>query len=1002
MLRNKLICITATLSMAMCQPLSASQDPGLTPYEPIIQTLPDHTAGTVSNRMSLDGKWQAKVLPKGRWHTVNVPGELAMQGISVEHGQTVTYRRKFTVPADFAGKRTIIRFNGTYSYATLRINGRQVRTHRGGFTRWDTDITPYITPGRTNTVELDLTDPVEEISYASGYAHHPIAGILRDVVVFSRPEHFFTDLRIDAELDSTYRDGTIKISLDTDFDATPTADGITAEVKYDGKTVATRRFALKKGANDLTLPVGNPAKWDAEHPNLYDITLRLTHNGNETACVSKQAGFRKIEIDGNRMLVNGKPVKLRGACRHDIHPTLGRSTDRRTDSIDATLFKEANMNFVRTSHYPPSEDFLEFCDRLGIYVESETAVCFVDTHRQKNYAPGASQNDPAHTAQYIGQLAEMAKNFQSHPSILFWSIGNESKYGENFQKSYDWIKSYDPTRPAIFSYPGSVPPDRKPIYDLASMHYQDVNGNLWQWGVESRGYQVKGYPVVFDEWAHPACYTYQTLRNDPGIREFWGKSLDMMWDGVYNTPGALGGAIWGYIDEIFFLPEPKEGTAYWKEFAHTAKPEGFRGNCVGYGEWGIVDIYRRKKPEFWATKKAYSPVRIETPRRINAASGTDLLLDVYNRFDHTDLAETKAIVGHRGEKSFITMPHAAPHQRAALRIPARDWQAGDSLTVDIADGSGSIIDRYVFTIGPKTPMTTEAKSDRTPLQVTDSAGYAVVGNSTVRVPFSTSTGLITGATVNGDTVITEGPYLNAYINYNHLTGAEVRKISNHLTISPADWHKTSFSTRRLPSGDVVAEIAGTYKDIKVRFQIAITPDGNITTAYTADGMPDGYLRETGISFSLPDSFQRLRWQREGYWDNYPADAMSGNTGDAALYDRQAHVYGQRPPHDDWASDTKNFYYWADKGTNANRPLTMRAKSMKENIERYTLVNPSGTSLTVYAPDADVACRLDKPDGRQLTLYADNRWDYPEIAWGNYCKAASPLPFHGQITLQLKP
>ncbi|MDE5719209.1 MAG: beta-galactosidase, partial [Paramuribaculum sp.] len=274
--------------------------------------------------------------------------------------------------------------------------------------------------------------------------------------------------------------------------------------------------------------------------------------------------------------------------------------------------------------------------------------------------------------------------------------------------------------------------------------------------------------------------------------------------------------------------------------------------------------------------------------------------------------------------------------------------------------------------------------------------------STVRVPFSTSTGLITGATVNGDTVIIEGPYLDAYINYNHLTGAEVRKISNHLTISPADWHKTSFSTRRLPSGDVVAEIAGTYKDIKVRFQIAITPDGNITTAYTADGMPDGYLRETGISFSLPESFQRLRWQREGYWDNYPADAMSGNTGDAPLYDRQAHVYGQRPPHDDWASDTRNFYYWADKGTNADRPLTMRAKSMKENIERYTLVNPSGTSLTVYAPDADVACRLDKPDGRQLTLYADNRWDYPEIAWGNYCKAASPLPFHGQITLQLKP
>ena len=503
------------------------------------------------------------------------------------------------------------------------------------------------------------------------------------------------------------------------------------------------------------------------------------------------------------MLVNGMPVKLRGACRHDIHPTLGRSTDRANDSIDAILFKEANMNFVRTSHYPPTEDFLEFCDRYGIYVESESAVCFVDTHRQRNYAPGASQDDTTHTAQYLGQLSEMVKNFQSHPSILFWSIGNESKYGDNFQKSYDWVKSYDTTRPAIFSYPGSVPADRKPIYDIASMHYNDVNGNLWQWGVESRGFEVKGYPTIFDEWAHPACYTYATLQHDPGIREFWGKSLDMMWDGVYRTPGALGGAIWGYVDEIFFLPKPKEGTPYWKEFAHTAKPEGFRGDCVGYGEWGIVDVYRRKKPEFWATKKAYSPVKIESPRRISIAPGTDLLLDVYNRFDHTDLAETKAIVSHRGDKSVMTMPQAAPHQRAALRLPARsvgyvDWQPGDSLTVDIADGSGSIIDSYVFTIGHKTSKVSIASTGIAPLHMTDSAGYVVVGNSTIRVPFSTSTGLITGATVNGDTVIAAGPYLNAYINYNHLTGAEVRKISDHLTISPADSSPQATSWQRSP------------------------------------------------------------------------------------------------------------------------------------------------------------------------------------------------------------
>lgn len=1000
MLWNKLLCIAAIAATAGYTALASEHQPSA--YETAVYTMPDHTAGTAVNRISLDGRWEAKTSPKGKWHKVTVPGELAMQGLAVNHDTPVTYRRGFTVPADFAGKKLILRFNGAYSYATLMINGKEVRQHRGGFTRWETDVTPYIKPGKSNEIGLTLIDPVEEISYASGYAHHPVAGILRSVTLYAQPKNFFKDLRIDAMLDTTYTDGELLISMDCD-NAIESDDQLAAVLTAPaGNLVAKNRFNLHPGINRISIPVKKPLKWDAEHPRLYTVDLRVLHDGKETADLTKKVGFRKIEIKGSRMLVNGMPVKLRGACRHDIHPTLGRSTDRANDSIDAILFKEANMNFVRTSHYPPTEDFLEFCDRYGIYVESESAVCFVDTHRQRNYAPGASQDDTTHTAQYLGQLSEMVKNFQSHPSILFWSIGNESKYGDNFQKSYDWVKSYDTTRPAIFSYPGSVPADRKPIYDIASMHYNDVNGNLWQWGVESRGFEVKGYPTIFDEWAHPACYTYATLQHDPGIREFWGKSLDMMWDGVYRTPGALGGAIWGYVDEIFFLPKPKEGTPYWKEFAHTAKPEGFRGDCVGYGEWGIVDVYRRKKPEFWATKKAYSPVKIESPRRISIAPGTDLLLDVYNRFDHTDLAETKAIVSHRGDKSVMTMPQAAPHQRAALRLPARDWQPGDSLTVDIADGSGSIIDSYVFTIGHKTSKVSIASTGIAPLHMTDSAGYVVVGNSTIRVPFSTSTGLITGATVNGDTVIAAGPYLNAYINYNHLTGAEVRKISDHLTISPADWQKTSFTTRQLPSGDVVAEIAGTYKDIKVIFQIVITPRGEITTAYTADGIPDGYLRETGISFSLPDSFQRLQWLREGYWDNYPADAMSGNTGDAALYDSKPHVYGQRPPHDDWASDTKNFYYWADKGTDADRPLTMRAKAMKENIEHYTLVNPSGTTLTVCAPDADVACRLDKPDGRQLTLYADNKWDYPEIAWGNYCKVISPLPFHGQITLQLKP
>lgn len=969
------------------------------PYSVKSYVIPEKVTGLQSHTLDLNGKWDFKFSPSDKWTKINVPGEIAMQGYGVPHDQTVTYRRNIDIPASFAGHKVILRFDGTYSYATLIVNGTTVREHRGGFSRWETDVTRFVHPGKKNVIELRLVDPVEDISYASGYAHHPVCGILRDVTLYAVPRDYISNLKIETALDSMYRNADLKIAYD--YEGKTPAQLAVSLVSPKGARVAAGTFTVDPGANQIVIPVADPMKWDAEHPNLYRVDLELIKSGKAEASITKNIGFRDIKIVKDRMLVNGVPVKLRGACRHDIHPELGRATTRATDSIDAVLFKEANMNFVRTSHYPPTERFLEFCDRYGIYVECETGVCFVDTYRQNNYAPGNSQNDSTFTAQYIGQLEEMVKSYQPHPSILFWSIGNESVYGTNFQLSHDFVRDYDTTRPIIFSYPGSQPADSKPIYDILSMHYQDVNGNLWQWGKQTSGFQGEGIPALFDEWAHPACYTYATLREDPNIREFWGKSIDMMWDGVYNAPGALGGAIWGYADEIFLLPQPKYGTAYWKEFAHTAKPEGFRGNCVGYGEWGIVDIWRRKKPEFWATKKAYSPVRVETPRNIHPAAGMPVNLTLFNRFDHTDLSEIKASARYKGEQMSLDMPSAAPHGRAMLTVPAREWMNGDSLHVDFLTADGHVIDSYLFIVGRRDIgfPTAVASASAQPLTVIESAGDIVVQGDGFKVPFDRSTGLITGAEVGGHIVIDRGPYLNAYVNFNHLSGAEVRKIADHIVVDPSDWVKESLSWSKSGS-NIQVLLAGKYKEVHVRFMISVTPQGNIDVDYTVDGLPDGYLRETGISFSLPDTYSSLAWDREGYWDNYPDHSMSGNHDSVDLYNTYVPAYGQTPAQE-WASDTHNYYYWADKGAVCQHPLTMAAKAMKENVYWYTLRQGTGLpSLSVVSPDAGVACRLSKSADDTLTLYADNRWDYPEIAWGNYCKTLAALPCYGQIRLTL--
>ncbi|WP_270518259.1 glycoside hydrolase family 2 protein [Parabacteroides merdae] len=963
---------------------------------PVLQEL----AGVETPAVLLSGTWQFRYSPDSKWDKIQVPGEPAMQGYAIEHDKPFTYRKSFTVPVDYAGKHTILRFDGVYSHARLFVNGTFVREHHGGFTRWETDVTPFVRPGKKNEIRLEVTDRLDDISYASGYAHHPIGGILRDVTLFALPETCLYDFYAETHLDAAYEDAVLKIGY-----SSPVAGG--AEVAYtltkpSGRhyLLAQSRFPLEEGGNMNELPVKNPLKWDAEHPNLYTLTVTLSKDGKEIGRFDRRIGFRDVKIEKDRMLVNGMPVKLRGACRHDIHPTLGRTTTAELDSLDVILFKRSNMNFVRTSHYPPTERFLEYCDRYGIYVESETAVCFVDTYRQKNYAPGKTQDSAEFTPRYLSQCREMVKSFRSHPSILFWSIGNESVYGTNFQQCWDWVKATDKTRPVIFSYPGSVG-EKKPVYDILSMHYQDVNGNLNQWNRSTRGFQGEGIPALFDEWAHPACYTYATLQEDPNIREFWGHSIERMWSGLFDAPGGLGGAIWGYVDETFMLPEPKVGTAFWKEFARTAKPEDYQGKCVGYGEWGIVDVWRREKPEFWATKKAYSPVRLMTTEVASFLSGQRLLLPLYNRFDHTDLDEIKIRYTYKGVEKELPAPSIAPHQKGLLVIPAEAWEEGELLSICFYTATGELLDAEQVSLGSDYHVRL-ADSEASPvngvLLVEETAGMMTIKGDGFEIPFSKETGLICNATSKGQVIIEKGPFLHLDINLNHLTGAEVRKSARKFLTSDSDWKKQSLTYTR-KEGAVEVALSGFYQDVQTDILIRISPAGEMNVSYVVAGQPNGYLRETGLSFYLPERLDYLQWERKGMWSCYPEGAFAGNTGETSLYNPKQVRYGENPAQP-WLADTHNYYYWADAGTNCDRPLTQMAKGMKENIYRYTLsATGGGAGLTVCSSDASLACRTSKRGDGQLMLYINNRWDYPEIAWGNYCKTLEVVPCYGEMKIR---
>lgn len=964
----------------------------------VTYTLPVCLDGVSQPTFLLNGIWNFKYSKESRWTTVQVPGELAMQGVAIEHDKPFFYRKDFTIPSDYAGKRIILRFDGVYSHVKLSVNGKFIREHHGGFTRWETDITSFVRIGKKNRIELEVVDRLDEISYASGYAHHPIGGILRDVTLFALPESHIYNVNIETHLDSLYKNAELRLSCE--FLGQKNVEVELHLKDRVGKYVALPQshFILSDGQNIFSVPVNNPLKWDAEHPNLYELEIIVFQNGKEICRFNRNVGFREVKIVKDRMLVNGHQVKLRGACRHDIHPTLGRTTTAELDSLDVVLFKQANMNFVRTSHYPPTERFLDFCDRYGIYVESETAVCFVNTHRQKNYAPAASQNDSNFTERYLGQCREMVNSFSSHPSIILWSIGNESTYGSNFQKCWDWVKANDSTRPVVFSYPGSQDKDAVKVYDILSMHYQDVNGNLEQWGKKTFGFQGHAIPALFDEWAHPACYTYTTLQNDPNIREFWGRSLDMMWSGLFDAPGGLGGAIWGYVDELFMLPEPNVGYPFWKEFARTAKPKDYQGNCVGYGEWGIVDVWRRQKPEFWSTKKAYSPIRILSNSVTDFVPGHRLIIPVYNRYDHTSLNEVRMDYSYQGKKESVILPAIGPHQKGTLILPAENWEEGEMIFIEFFTLDGQLIDAYNIVLGEDN-ITYPALLNGKSLVVEETETTLVVCGNGFEIPFDKTTGLIVNAKRANEILIEKGPFLNVYVNFNHLSGAEVRQMANHFSIADGDWSKSSFDLKQ-QEGNVYVELAGTYKEVKVDFYIKITADGQMFIDYRAANIPNGFLREMGIAFYLSDSFQKLDWRRKGYWNYYPKDAFAGNEGCVSFYNSTFVAYGERPKQS-WQSDTHNYFYWSDAGTNCKKPLTQIAKGMKENIYYYRLSTEerNNHTLSVISPTSSVACRLNKQPDESIILYVNNRWDYPEIAWGNYCKRLEALPCFGTVQIR---
>ncbi|MFF0079008.1 glycoside hydrolase family 2 TIM barrel-domain containing protein [Streptomyces canus] len=445
------------------------------------------------------------------------------------------YRRTFTVPKDWSGRRTFLHFEGVKSAHYVWINGELVGYHEDSYTPAEYDITPHLKPG-TNQIAVEVYR-YSDGDWLEDQDMIRLSGIFRSVYLYSTPAVHLRDFKLDTPLGDDYTSAELSVIASVRDYGGGNQGRYTVETQlYDsgGHAVWSRPLqqAVALDAGDETTvqaarAVPAPKLWSAEHPNLYTAVLRLRDPaGKVIETLSHRVGLREFVLKDGLMRINGKPVSLRGTNRHEMHPDRGTALTRADLVKDITIIKRLNINSVRTSHYPNNPLWLELADEYGLYLVDETNL---ETHGIRDEYPG---NHPDWSAACVARAQNMVHRDKNHASVVIWSLGNEAGGGSTFVNMRDWIKSYDTTR--VVQYEGD---DRPTISDIRSEMYESPAR------VEQRAKDTSDTrPYVMIEYCH-------AMGNSNG-------NFKKYWDIVRRYPVLQGGWIWDFVDQSLSEPVP--------------------------------------------------------------------------------------------------------------------------------------------------------------------------------------------------------------------------------------------------------------------------------------------------------------------------------------------------------------------------------------------------------------------------------------------------------------
>ncbi len=649
------------------------------------------------------------------WKFISVPSNWELQGFEEPRYSRPDpeicglYRKWVTLPPAWDGRQVFIHFEGVAFAYTLYINGRQAGGFEHAFLPCQFDITRYIRKGE-NLIALNVYRPLPQMEFDCN-DDWALSGIYRDAVLFSPPLYFLDNLALQTHIRTDRQYGEIEGQADIRFfrrmdspkDPLPKLSLSIELTDPQGRSAASLSQSIVFEDGEFfpqaafRIPVENADFWNAEHPALYELSLTLQVDGDVSHTIRKKVGLRQVKVEGRILKINGRPVKLRGVCRHEIHPEVGRALREEHWRQDIEMIKAANMNAVRCSHYPPHPRFLELCDQYGLYVLDEIPIGLGEAYQANPNSLGAM----------LSRADRTVRRDRNHPCVIIWDIGNENPLKENLEKTADFVKRLDPSRPIY--YPGG---------DFRDSHSTDDTGHASWIDFYSRHYpsteQIQRH-TQNKTVAVPYLYTELNHALDTAFGDFAAK-----WEMIQQTDHIAGAMIWLWADQG--IRRPINGRPVHDSYTDIENlgPSDLSGDVFidpntildshgQYGTDGIVYADRRPQTDYFQARRVYSPVVIREQELTVQPGLQTIELTVENRYDFTDLNQLQIHCALYQNRTLLNQqticiscpPHETQVFQASVQVPQAAEESDIRLELKFCDQSGkSAAEHTVLLIPP--------------------------------------------------------------------------------------------------------------------------------------------------------------------------------------------------------------------------------------------------------------------------------------------------------------